>query len=173
MTPAMQKIRDLLIYGLQADTLGKKHHYIDEAITLLSTIENPEHEAMTGAKQCVTQIEAGEDRPDVSDLEFALDWWGNLHYEDGCKFAQEILLQHRTTLQQALRSSGQGWRSISEMPDGKSFLVAERIMMGDGYFEPEIIYRNGMYYFRKDRTKSNLSAMAIFREIPPPPKEAT
>ncbi len=66
----------------------------------------------------------------------------------------------------------EGWLPITGMPDGKSFLVAEKIMMQDGYFEPEIIYRNCSYYFRADRTKVNVSGLAIYTEIPPPPKTA-
>ena len=42
------------------------------------------------------------DRPDVSDLEFSLNCWGSLYYEDGCKFAQEILLEHSSKISKAL-----------------------------------------------------------------------
>lgn len=35
---------------------------------------------------------------DVGSLDFALAYWGNLQYEDGCKFAHHLLLKYRDTL---------------------------------------------------------------------------
>ena len=85
-------------------------------------------------------------------------------------FKDAILPTTAREIRKALSTPAGGWQTIAEMPDGKSFLVAEKIMMQDGYFQPEIIYRNGAYYFREDRTKVNISTRAVFTEIPSPPQ---
>jgi hypothetical protein len=63
-TPAMQKIREIIlkidhkaVHDFRDEIVG----LCDEALAILSTIEQPEHEAITGAKQCLPQRDMGED----------------------------------------------------------------------------------------------------------------
>lgn len=47
----------------------------------------------------------------------------------------------------APRLSGNGWRPIESAPDGKKVWTIKKIAMSDGYFEPDVLYRNGEYWF--------------------------
>lgn len=41
----------------------------------------------------------------LDDLLFSLDWWGNLHYEEGCKYAHDILLEYREVISKSLTNA--------------------------------------------------------------------
>lgn len=50
----------------------------------------------------------GENRPvtkSMDDLLFRLEYWGNFYYEDGCKYAHEILLDYREELHKLVETA--------------------------------------------------------------------
>lgn len=47
-----------------------------------------------------------------------------------------------------LQSALKPWQPIDSAPDGKDILTIKRIPMTDRYYQAEVIYRNGEYWFK-------------------------
>ncbi len=70
----------------------------------------------------------------TNDLLFRLDWWGNLHYEDGCKYAHDILLDYREKIvgciEAAQPTTGDRVAALDEANEVVKFERIEYIQQG-------------------------------------------
>jgi hypothetical protein len=179
-TTAMQKIREALDLAITLDTRtehtcqGGEIYEIDvegpiaraasEALALLSTIEKPEHEAITGAKQCLPQGGVGKEKSVKIPTEVDE---AKLMVLLGMKYLEE-------NAPDQLRNSAQGWRDISTAPrDGTRILATDGTYIlickytgARGQYPARFAVANGYAY--------SLSGQPThWQPLPPPPKEAT